>query len=194
MTTATALSPEIETFLRGLRMGLAALRPEDRDDVIAEVRSHLEERQAQGRPHPLDGFGDPADYAAQFLAERTLTSALAHGTSFALGRALLTGGVRALTAAATAVVLSVQLAALALVLAGIMKPFVPSHIGLFLDASGGVQLLGFSSQDLARYHEVLGGWAVPLFIATGGLLMWLGNQALRALARRRVRGLRCGSL
>src|ERR1700682_6059050 len=79
-----------EESLRQLRQGLSGLSQVERDEILAEIRSHLRDRQGSGKPL-LEGFEDPPTYASRFVAETALRGALATGTSLGLGRAVLTG-------------------------------------------------------------------------------------------------------
>ena len=183
----TPASPEITLYLRRFRAALVRLPPDERDDLVAEVRSHLGERRAQGNLGVLDGFEAPEAYAAHFLAEHALTGALAEGTSFALGRALLVGVRDGFLGLFVVVPLFVvQLVALVLVVLGAMKPIIPARIGLFVGARGSLEVLGLYGGDLANVRELLGWWAIPGFIVPGVVALWAGNRALRALARWRL--------
>jgi uncharacterized membrane protein len=180
-----ALPADAELFLRKLRQGLRALPPADREEIVAEIRSHLQDRQQKGQPL-LEGFEDPEAYAATFVSEAALRGALARGASLELGRALLTSARSGFFMLLTVVpLLAVQLVGVGLVICGVLKPFMPSHVGLFLDAGGRLLVLGASSGPSAR--EVLGWWSMPLFLFAGVLLLFVGNRALRALARGRLR-------
>jgi uncharacterized membrane protein len=187
-----ALPSDVEDYLRELKLGLAPLGSPDRDEILAEVRSHFEERLAQGRARVLDGFLSAERYAASFLAERSLASALAEGTPWALSRSLWIGRVERAFALAAAVPLGLlQLCAVALVLLGALKPLFFERIGLWLGPQGRFAL-GFLSDPQA--HELLGWWAVPLFIGGGALVLILAHRAQMALARRRLRRVRAASV
>ncbi len=179
-------TPDIQQYLRRLRAGLGSLPADERDEIVAELRSHIEERVAQGQRSVLDDLGSPEDYATSFVAEHALSGALARGTSFALGRALLTGLRESFFGMLVVPLLALQLAAATLVVVGALKPILPSRIGVFLDALDHVHAIGLLVGDLGGLHEVLGGWAILAFIGPGVLLLWAGNRALRALARARL--------
>jgi uncharacterized membrane protein len=182
------LPKHAEEFLRRLRAGLAGLAREEQNDIVAEIRSHLLERHAAGRAELLDGFESAEAYAARFLAEHELASAVARGTSVALGRALLVGARDTLGVLLLVVPLLVlDLIALAFVVVGALKVLLPDHVGLFLDVSGRFKGLGLLRGPFDGLHEVLGWWAVPLFIVPGIVVVWTCNRGLRALARWRLR-------
>lgn len=175
------LAPEAETYLRRLGSCLASsFDPEEREEIVAELRAHFAERRSQGRPNLLDGFEPPEAYAARFIEESALSKAVARGTTLALGRALLSS---AETVFLVFPLLVVQFGAVALLVLGLFKPFLFRHIGFFRDA--GSWDFGFSSDPSAR-PDVFGWWTVPLFIAPSVIVFWGCNRAMRALARRRL--------
>lgn len=181
-----ALPTEAEAFLRQLRQGLSGLPEAEREEILAEIRSHLRDRQARSQPL-LEGFEDPQTYAASFIAETALRGALATGTSLELGRALLTGARAGLVMLLLVVPLIVlQLTGAALVFCGGLKIFLPSRVGLFVDAAGQLVALGAWGGELSGAREVLGYWSIPLFVGAGVLLVFAANRGLRALARRRL--------
>jgi uncharacterized membrane protein len=187
-----ALPPDVEDYLKDLKLGLAPLGSPDREEILAEVRSHFEERLAQGRARVLDGFLPAERYAASFLAERSLASALAEGTPWALSRSLWIGRVERAFALAAAVPLGLlQLCAVTLVVLGALKPLFFERIGLWLGPQDRFAL-GYLSDPGAR--ELLGWWVVPLFIGGGALIFILAHRAQTALARRRLRLVRAASV
>jgi uncharacterized membrane protein len=187
-----ALPPDVEEYLKELKLGLAPLGAPDRDEIVAEVRTHFEDRLAQGRAHVLAGFLPAESYAASFLAERSLASALAEGTPWALSRSLWIGRVERAFSLAAAIPLGLlQLCAASLVVLGALKPLVYERIGLWLGPRGGFNI-GFLSDPGAR--DVLGWWTVPLFIGGGALIFILAHRAQTALVRRRLRQVRLASV
>jgi uncharacterized membrane protein len=182
------LPVEVEQYLRRLRLSLAALPEGERDEIVAEIRSHLEERQRRGASALLDGFDPPEVYASHFLSERALADALARGTSLALGRALLVGVRESLLSVLVVVPVALGMfVGVGLIACALLKPFFPAKVGLFCKPHGNVFFLGFSATADGA-NEILGWWAIPAFLVTGVLVLWAGNRALRALARRRLRG------
>ncbi|MBK8171934.1 MAG: DUF1700 domain-containing protein [Sandaracinaceae bacterium] len=194
MSTET-LPSEAETFLRQLRAGLASLPRADRDDIIAEVRSHLYERHAAGKTPLLEGFENAQSYASRFAAETALRGALARGTSVDLGKALLTGATTGISMLLVVVPLAVAyMIAVALVLAGALKPIMPTRVGLFVDMQDNFVALGAYGGDMHLLRELLGFWAMPLFVLSGIVLLWICNRALRLAANRKLLSVRCGAV
>jgi uncharacterized membrane protein len=185
----STLPADAERFLTDLARALGPLPAAERDDLVAELRSHLAERAAQGATELLAPFGRAEDYAAAFLEERSLSGALARGTPWALWSAVFSGARRL---AWWYVVLSlglVQVVSAVLILLGILKVVFPGGVGLYLH--GGDLLLQASFGGGAPAGiELLGWWAVPIFLGTGGLALWSSLAVLRALARWRLARLR----
>jgi len=183
---STPLRPEAEDFLRRLRLALSDLSREERDDVLAEIRSHFEERARAGQAPALEQFGAPDEYAAQFITESTLQSALAKGTPFALGHALLVAARGSLFTLLVLVPLAaLQLFAGCLVVLAAIKPLWPDNVGMFFEPGGRFRAVGFVSPS-GTLQEVLGWWTIPVFIVSGVLIFWGSHRAMRAAVRRRL--------
>lgn len=181
-----SLTREGEAFLERFDRALRALPPEARADVVAEVRSHLEERTEQGRPDAVQAFGSPEEYARGFLGEWRLEGAVAAGTPWRLLSALLRSSTNALFLLAVfAPLLVLQLMGVVLVALGLLRPLAPDHIGLF--HVPGQLVLGAAGGSVHPQGDLLGAWTVPFFVAGGLLLLWSGRKALLWTARWRVR-------
>jgi hypothetical protein len=76
MSNSTATAQDV--WLRRLEWALHALPTKDRDDIVRETCSHIEERIAQGvgEPQILASLGNADDYAQSFLDEFELSQAL----------------------------------------------------------------------------------------------------------------------
>jgi hypothetical protein len=175
-------SKEVDDFLRRFRRGLASLPADIREDLVSEMRSHIEERSSQGKLD-LASFGPPEEYASRFVNESVLRTAVARARPWQLV-SVLVGRARA-TALVVFVVIPlavIEIMALVLAAAGICKPFDPGHIGLFLRADGSFGGLGWFSNP-GSMHEVLGYAAMPVFIFVGLLLFWGSHRLLLSVAR-----------
>jgi hypothetical protein len=179
---------EITRWLAELTRALAPLEASARAELVTELRSHLADRVAQGAADPLAPFGRAEDYAALFLEERALSGALAQGTPFALGRALLSGARRLAWWYAVLSLAIVQLLGGLLVLLAALKVVFPRQVGLFLH--GRELALGATFGGAPEGVELLGWWSVPLFLGVGGLALWASLAVLRGLARWRLGRLR----
>ena len=181
---------EIHDFLHRFRRALASLPVDIREDLVDEVRSHLEERFAQGKLDLKESFGSPEDYASGFLAEGVLHAAVNRGNPWDV-LAVLLGKVQATTITVFVVIpLAVlELMGIALTLTGFLKPIDSRHVGLFLREDGGFGALGWMS-DSGSMHETLGYAAMPLFIFCGLLLFWISHKLMLNVARHQLARLR----
>lgn len=173
-----------EDFLKKVRQGLGTLGHAERDEIVNELRAHLLDRQAQGKVDVLDGFEPPEMLASNFVAEYALRGALAQGTSWALGRALLIAARDSLLGLFVLVpLLLAQITALCFLVTAALKPFMP-EMGLWVGQ--GNFYVGVNNGNPA-IREVLGWWGVPVLAISGVLLFWISNRAMRALVRWRLR-------
>ncbi len=177
------LPREAEGFLRELERHLSPLPATERQDIVAEIRTHLEDRAAEGVADLLAPFGRPQAYAATFLEQRALSDALARGSSWALGRALLAGARRLGWWYAVAALVLVQVLGASFLAMSVLKLFLPEKVGLFIGPR--VFALGSYAGDHPA-TEVLGWWAIPLFIVLGVAALWSANWMLRLLASWRL--------
>lgn len=179
---ADASHDEIDSFLRRVRRGLSALPVDIREDLVAELRSHLQERGERGKLDLAGEFGPPEAYAARVMAEHNLSDAMTKGGSVSLVVALLgTARATALTLFVILPLATVEIVSLVLVGLGVAKPFYGEHIGLFQGPDRHSGALGWIS-DVGSMHEVLGYAAMPIFIFGGLTLCWIGNRLLLRVA------------
>ena len=183
------LPDEAERFLRGLDRALSPLPGEERQEIVDEVRSHLADRAAQGATDLLGGFGSPDAYGAAFLQEKALASALARGTSWAIGRALLAGARKVGWWYVVAVLGLLHLFGVSFLVLAVLKPVFPGNVGLFM-GGGRFSLGAIFGGEVGNTTEVLGWWSIPVFAVLGASALWGGNWMLRALGRWRLARLR----
>lgn len=182
MTDASA----IDTYLRELRRCLGPVTLEEREEILREIQAHIRDAAEQGAAagDVLARLGPPAELAAQYRdgllirrASRSLSPLL-----------LLRGALRIATTGMTGTI--VFLAALfgytlgtGLVVGALLKPFFPSNIGVWVNQSRTVTE-GFTSTT-TRFtpHEILGIWAIPLFLVLGSLTLMATTILIRGVLR-----------
>jgi uncharacterized membrane protein len=179
-----ALSPPAERYLRDMDRCLSAIPEAEREEIVAEIRSYLLDR-ADAAAHPVQVLGPPAEYAASFVHERALAGALVKGTSWALGRALVTGVGRLTWWYVVAVLALAHVYGAVLVALAALKPVFPRHIGVFV---GDHFVVGAMLGSALVGREVIGWWAIPFFLVPGVFILWGGNFVLRVLVRWRLTG------
>lgn len=183
----TTLPAAAERYLRDLERALSSLPSEDRAEIVAEIRAHLLDR-AAAAADPAAAFGSPVEYAACFVQERALAGALGRGSSWALGRALVTGAGRLTWWYVVAVLWLAHVWGLFLIALAVLKPLFPRQIGLFAGAHLVFGAYGGPVPD--GVHEVLGWWGIPFFLVPGVLVLWGAHRLLRLLAAWRLGALR----
>ncbi|HEX8569061.1 MAG TPA: hypothetical protein VF699_03940 [Caulobacteraceae bacterium] len=152
----------IAGWLRRFKWSLGGMPSPEREDLVAEVRAHLDERIAAGVgvTEALNGFGTPEAYARNFVEQMELARALTGGRFPSLLGAVARRVHRSAVAAAAfiAVLLLAGLAGGICVTAAV-KLVDPVHAGLWFGEGG---LYFGREQEPGRMRELLGPWIFPL--------------------------------
>ncbi len=184
------LSPGMLDYLRRLRAGLAPLPESEREEIVRETAAHLLDRlETAGGPASPGGalgeLGDPEAYAARFVSNYNISSALASGSPIALAAQVLRLlGTSAWAFCGGTAVLIVYALAFGMLVVAVAKPIVPSQTGLFVGPGAGDFSLGIidpASRIGAR--ELLGYWLIPSALSAGILLLLLAKRLSRAFLR-----------
>ena len=169
-----AIEPALETslmqdFVNRVARGLGTIDEAEKQDILAELSSHLrdraEELRAQGVAHPVEqaisALGEPGELAAQFIASTQQQRA---SRSYAPWILLRAAGRLALTGAKGMLVFCIALlgygAALAALLTALLKPFFP-QMGVWVGSWG--MVWGIKS-DAVVGRELLGSYFIPASI------------------------------
>jgi len=178
------MNPEyrLSTYVKQLNRALGALPEQDRSEIVAETRSHLRDRLADGEPElgeALSAFGAPEDYARQFVEDYKLSRALASGRAMPLyAEVLARAGRSILGFAGTALFGFAYLVAFCFVLVAAVKPLFPDRVGLWI----GEDVFGLGVVDAAtaqQARELLGYWLVPCGLICGIALYSVTTRLLR---------------
>jgi len=179
---------DLETWLRRLRWGLAALPESERDDIVRETRAHIEESMANGRTarEAIGAFGPAEDYARAFIEERELVAAVgseAPGSMFAV---VLKRAHKSLVAASAFLLVAfIAMGALVVVAVAVIKIDDPAHAGLWI---GPRQFFLGVIDDPSSAHELLGN-AIYLLPPLAIVAAWYaGRSVLLWSIRRMARG------
>ncbi len=188
----------VERYLLRLKLALANVPAEQREEFVREIRSHIIDRLEHEPGNSdmacrsiLQTLGEPETIAADFRGERLATRAAR--LRLKLPSAPLRTGLRWLLTAvqwfliAMAAIIGYTVAA-SFSLTAVLKPFFPHNVGLFVGDSG-FQLAAFPAPT---GHEVLGPYYIPvallmscvLLVGTSQLIKWLrrrGNQVKKYL-------------
>lgn len=181
--------PGMADYLRRLRAGLAPLPESEREEIVRETTAHLLDRigpdgAAASSERALAELGEPEVYAARFVSNYRISSALASGSPVALATQVL----RMLGAGAWAFcggtsVLIVYTLAVGLLITGFAKPILPSQTGLFLRPNGAFSLGIIDAASRGDAREALGYWLIPCALVAGALLLLLAKGLSRAFLR-----------
>ena len=183
------LPPGILDYLRRLRAGLAPLPESEREEIVRETAAHLLDRfAADGATASPEGalgeLGDPEAYAARFVSNYHISSALASGSPVALASQVLRLlGTSAWAFCGGTVVLIVYAFAFAMLAVAVVKPIVPSQAGLFLGPGSEFSLGIIDPVSRVGAREVLGYWLIPFALSAGVLLLLLAKRMSRAFLR-----------
>jgi uncharacterized membrane protein len=183
-----ATRARIDAYLSRLRSALGRIPPEEAEDILREIRGHILERAEAARgteggaiERILEEMGRPEDigslYRTEALVARaraTFSPVLILGTTARWAMKTVLGFI--------ALVLGIIGYGLGLALIGCaaLKPFFPSYIGLWVNQHG-VQLATplFPGQG----PELLGWWAVPIYLVVGVLAVVGTTLFLRWMLR-----------
>ncbi len=191
MATNSDTRSQVEHYLLRLRTALGRMPDAEKAEILSDIRNHIEERlsvapdgQAGIAAETLAALGAPETLAASFHRERLMARAVVSPAPSVMLRATFhwaLTGVRGLLAF-LALLLGYSLG-LGLLLCAVLKPFLPSHVGLWLDPPA-FSLGYFTAADHLK-REILGWWIVPLGLAVGTLSMVWTTRLVQWLIRRR---------
>lgn len=180
MSELALTNDKVKAYIATLSRALASLPGEERSAILAEIKSHIEDRTAQTGASPdeaLESLGDPLELAAAYLDQARLEQAVVRSTHSVLLVTILERAGRSLAAAAlgfAALILFSFTAAFAAL--AIAKPIIPQQTGLWM----GPHFFALAILDKSPVgQELLGYWIMPvsLLCAVGSFL------AARALTR-----------
>lgn len=179
------MTDAVADYLKRLERALRSLPAEDRAAIVAEIKSHIEDRIAATGllPHDaLASLGDPVELAAAYLDQMRLEQAVARSAHGELLVTILERAGRSLAAAALGFsALFFFCVTLGFALLAVAKPIVPQQTGLWI----GPDFLALAVLDKTPQggHELLGYWIIPLGLVLG-TLSFLAARALIRLGGR----------
>ncbi|MEP6343006.1 MAG: hypothetical protein ABJ275_06795 [Maricaulaceae bacterium] len=170
---------KVETYTHALSKALRGLSNDELSDIVAEIRSHLEHRAAEGQlDAAIKGLGTPAICARAFRDELTLQDAFNAGSPGRTFSALITLATRRFIAAMGLFFASLFLmTSIGLAFSAVAKIFAPNAVGFWVDKGTKDFMFGvLPTAPKAGYAEVLGLWYVPMagIVAIG--LFLFGHQ------------------
>lgn len=189
-TTPPITDNRIETYLSRLTTALAGVAPEQRDEIVREIRAHILDS-VSGAADPngavdrvLRLLDTPEQLANRYAAESLLTRARYSFSPWLLLRTCWRWaklGIRGTLAFFLGIF--GYTVALAFTISVFLKPLMPSRIGLWVGREG--LNLGLPAHPEAM-HELLGQWFAPVIAACAFAAAVGTTQGLRWLIRRRA--------
>lgn len=179
--------PQMQTYLDALRVNLAPMTLNDREEVVKEITAHIRdtvEQTGERMDQILERLGSPRELAAQYrdgLLIRTASRSISP-------LKLMRGALRLATRGVFGIFVSfVGLFGYTigggLALSGMLKPIFPAHTGMWIQDG---RLVAFGTQLPAigpPAHEVLGMWYIPLMLTAGSLTLLLTTFLIRTSLR-----------
>jgi len=175
----------VTQYLNRLARALRSLPAEERATIVAEIKSHIEDRSAATGGSPseaLESLGDPLELARDYLDQFRLEDALERSAHSTLLIAILERAGRSLAAAALGfVALCFFLFTASFAAVAVLKPVIPQQVGLWT----GPDIFTFAILDKAPASgtELLGYGIIPVAIILG-ILCFLAGRALTRLGGR----------
>jgi uncharacterized membrane protein len=181
----TSEPPKLIEYARRLRWALGALPEADRDDIVAEMRSHVLDRVDAGTTldEALAALGPQDEYARAFLENYEVASALSSRRTPDLLHALVRGATRSSRAiVASVAIVTVWVLPLVLAYTAVLKVGDPSRVGLW---SGDNFFFIGVTNDPSNGSELLGPWITPLALVCS-VAAWLVTRSIAVWALRRL--------
>lgn len=188
---------KIEDYLHKLSRALRALPDRDRDDIVAEIRAHLDHRASEGKlAEAIKALGGPEDCARAFIEEMKIQSAFADGgPAKTFGALLALASRRATASAGLFVSLLFFLLATGFAFTALAEIVTPEKAGLWIGPDSGSFIIGTFDAPPAPPtpdapeppHEVLGGWLIPVAAGLAVLFFVLGQFSSRFFIRLMMR-------
>lgn len=188
---------KIEDYLAKLSRALRALPERDRDDIIAEIRAHLDHRASEGKlADALKALGSPDECARSFIEEMKIQSAFADGGPAKTFSALLALASRRVTASVGLFVsLFFFLLAAGFAFTALAEIVTPEKAGLWIGPDADTFIIGTFDAPPAPPtpdapeppREVLGRWLIPFAVGLAVLFFVLGQFSSRFFIRLMMR-------
>jgi uncharacterized membrane protein len=188
--TQQPATQSIEAYLADLRIQLAPITLAEREEILREIAAHIRDSFETGTPIDtvLARLGTPAELAAEYRDGQLIRAASRSLSPVTLLRATL----RVATKGVTGILVFFcavfgYFTGGVLLIAAIVKPFAPSHVGVFTNTTKTVwqktgQVSTGIQTTISPRHDILGWWVIPLSLIVGVILL-VTTLAIRAFLR-----------
>jgi hypothetical protein len=186
----------LEDYLQRLREVLGPLPEKERDEIVLEIKGHIQERIAQSSQcvedtealkNALIRLGKPEEYGSEFVIDYLLSQGMERRHAGMIFRGLLRWGCNTLVGFFYSLFFFASyLISLSFVFVGIMKPIFPEQVGFFLK-DGKAQNFGLVTGVTERQgmQEVLGYWIIPIGLVIGIVWFFATTWLLKKVIRNR---------
>jgi len=182
----------VEHYLLRLRRALGSVKAESVDEILSDIRSHIEERVAaspvpagQAVMEVLERLGTPQQLAANYRAEGLLERASVSSGPLLLLRATFYWALTGLGGfVALLILLFGYLFGISFLVTAVLKPFYGDRVGLWVGPDTLQLGAHMGSEPLPAGRELLGYWIIPLGLVIGLLSLILTTLFVRWLIRR----------
>ncbi len=171
----------IHQYLKELEMYLARLEPEDANDVIREIESHIydmleQDDDAGNLESTMQRLGPARELAAGYVDH------IVEGTPPPRGlnaiQKVKRGASRGLYYAMALFGFGI---AGTLLLLAVAKLLYPQEIGLWIAEHGNSIIIGYANSDMPQSQEALGGFFMPVMLALAAAISYVTWRVLRVL-------------
>jgi len=189
MTPSIDPQQQIDTYLMKLRRALGDLPQPEVNEILREIRGHILERaESSGALNNeriveiLRELGRPEDIGPLYQSEALVARARSSFSPMLILRTTMRWAMISVTGFFVFMggLLGYGMA-LGFFLCALLKPFMPTQVGAWLDPDGGFTV-GTVSQHSAA-HEVLGWWLIPVALCAGAVSLVATTRILRWLLR-----------
>jgi len=195
------LSPQanslLEEYLEKLRKILKPLSPEEREEIVLEIKGHILEsltlfkegtNEVGNLKIVLEKLGDPKGYAPGFVTDYILDKGVKEKSLSLIFKGLLRWGFSTITGLVSVIFFfALYLLSFSLAIIGILRPFFPKDIGLFVKG-GSFEGLGYIKNVSSdpQIKELLGYAFVPMAIILGLLIFFVATRLLKKTIKLRL--------
>ncbi len=178
-------SDPIERYLARLNKALHGASPEEKSEILSDIRSLIQEHVEEGRESVdavLSRLGSAEILADNYRVEGLLVRASASSSPMDMIRAAYSWSMRGLMGFVTAIlVFNGYVFGFAFLLVALAKPFLPHNTGLFV----GEQVLYGINFGKVPERELLGIWIIPISLVLAWICFTVTHCGARWIMRRR---------
>lgn len=172
MNASTGTEPKIESYIARVRVALRGLPDREIDDILRELRSHVDEltgKEGTGVEAALQSLGDPLDLAQTYRSENQMVLAQCSGSPLIILQGLRHASRDTLGRVTATALYVLGYFSMGTLWAGALeKLLAPSRGGLWYTPGDFWSItLVVGGNPPAGARELLGWWVVPIALLAG---------------------------